>query len=76
MNVIRMKRVAILVAIVLVSMLPCAQAGRTIYGGQEKQAQDALYPYGSKINALQKEIKELQQVLSEFEDQNKAIHAE
>ena len=38
MNVDRMKRVAILVAIVLVSMLPCAQAGRTIYGGQEKHA--------------------------------------
>ena len=41
----RMKRVAILVAIVLASMLPCAQAGRTIYGGQEKPEPDALYPY-------------------------------
>ena len=47
MNVNRMKRVAILVTIVLVSMLPCAQAGRTIYGGQEKPAQDALYPYNA-----------------------------
>lgn len=45
MTVKRMRRAEILAAVLLICLLPGALAGRMIYGGEEKPAPGALYPY-------------------------------
>ena len=43
----RIRQAAMLAAVLLFCLLPCAQAGRTIYGGQEKAVPGVLYPYNA-----------------------------